>query len=78
MPTAKTIEHGVLEHGRDVAGLGASAVLTASFGEIGAIAGYFVAPRIAGTSEGKTFNKMIALLMFTERLLSRFGARWTL
>jgi hypothetical protein len=70
--------HGLVVHGRDVAALGFSAIATASFAELGAIAGFFIAPHIAGSKDGKTFNKYIPLLMLTERLLSRFGGGWTL
>lgn len=72
MKTAK-IQHGVVDFVRDGLGLVTTGVLSQSpLAEIGAVAGYLVAPKIEATSEGKAFNKMFAVLMFFDRLMERF------
>lgn len=72
MPTAKVIEHSVMDYGRDAAGLGFTVVATGAFREIGAVAGIIIAPKIAKTEFGKKFNVGIAILALVDSLLVRF------
>jgi len=59
--------------GRDAAAVVVNGILNSSLREIGSIAGYWIAPAIAGTNEGKQFNRMLAVLLFADSLLERFS-----
>jgi hypothetical protein len=72
MPVGKKVGTGLMAYGRDVLAILVNGILSGTLREIGSIAGFFICPYIAGTQEGKTFNKYLALLLFSDSFLERF------
>jgi hypothetical protein len=68
MPVGK-IKRSVIDFIRDGFGLVVTGALGYSIPGIGGIIGYLVSPHIASTSEGKSFNRMFAVLVTFDSIL---------
>lgn len=62
---------GAIDFVRDGLGLVTTGVLGYSIPVIGGVISYFVSPAIASTKEGKTFNKMFAVLVTFDALMEK-------
>ena len=78
MKIGKKATGDVVAYGRDVAGMITAGLLTASLREIGAIGSFFISPMIAKTSNGKTFNKYLSLLLLADSIAERFSPKGVL
>ena len=73
--SAKT-KNEIVDYVRDAVAMAVSGTLTYGLlGEVGGVISVFVAPKIAGTQGGKTFNKYLALLMTIDKFMERFNPR---
>jgi len=67
---------GAIDFIRDGLGLVTTGVLGYSIPVVGGVISYFISPAIASTKEGKTFNKMFAVLVTFDALMEKiFGGR---
>lgn len=74
MPRGKILpsKATVVDYVRDGAGLGVTGALSQSMGIVGGVISLWVAPKVAKTTGGKSFNRYFALLMTVDKLLERF------